>query len=533
MTLESRASQASGALRAAVAGVANPPGIGRFRRQRRLAVAGSYAFGALVILLLVAAVMALPIGEGDNAADSTISPATTIPDPTVAPVVVDDPDDVDEPSPGPSVTSPSPGGGDAPSALDDLGDDIVGPTQTTSGLEVTTTTKGEVTTTTKGGVTTTTKGEVTTTTKGGVTTTTKADRAFTAHQQKGSSSDDPPWDFFWGTGSPGDTITIYTVPDYGSTTTTVGANGDWEVKIHFTNPPVNQEFHVKAMNGAGVKHYFTFTWKVEGGAGFTAYQVYGASDENPPYDEFYGTGTPGDTIYVDSSYGAGQTSVSAAGEWEIRVFFPSAPAGKAFDVKVRNGAGEKYYFTFTYTGGGDTWDFTANQQNTESDATPPTVVMWGTGTPGDTITVYSVPDYGSGTTVVDANGDWEISVGFATAPYDEEFQVKAMNGAGQKHYFTFTARDPGGGETWQFTAGQAYGSCSENPPYDDFSGTGTPGEIIQVVSAYGSGQTTVTASGGWAVRVFFPDAVLDESFQVKVKNSTGERFVFGFIWKSS
>jgi hypothetical protein len=81
---------------------------------------------------------------------------------------------------------------------------------------------------------------------------------------------------------------------------------------------------------------------------FTAYQQYGSCEETPPYDVFWGTAPPGTPIYVESEYGSGSTETRENGEWEIKVFFPEAPADKVFAVKVKDNAGHKKWFEFVH-----------------------------------------------------------------------------------------------------------------------------------------------------------------------------------------
>lgn len=68
--------------------------------------------------------------------------------------------------------------------------------------------------------------------------------------------------------------------------------------------------------------------------------------------------------------------------------------------------------------------------------------------------------------------------------------------------------------TVAFTASQQYGSCSEDVPYDIFSGTATPGSTVTVSSPYGSGRTTADGSGHWMRTVEFPSAPRGETFAV-------------------
>ncbi len=81
---------------------------------------------------------------------------------------------------------------------------------------------------------------------------------------------------------------------------------------------------------------------------FTAYNVYGVCDEEPPYDVYWGTAPPGTPIYVESEYGSGSTVANEGGEWELKVYFPEAPPEKEFTVKVKNDKGQKYYFGFIW-----------------------------------------------------------------------------------------------------------------------------------------------------------------------------------------
>lgn len=82
--------------------------------------------------------------------------------------------------------------------------------------------------------------------------------------------------------------------------------------------------------------------------------------------------------------------------------------------------------------------------------------------------------------------------------------------------------------TVAFTAAQAFGSCDENPPYDEFSGTATPGSRITVSSPYGGGSVTADGTGHWWVRITFPTAPVGESFTVRVAGPQGQR-TFGFV----
>ena len=79
-----------------------------------------------------------------------------------------------------------------------------------------------------------------------------------------------------------------------------------------------------------------------------------------------------------------------------------------------------------------------------------------------------------------------------------------------------------------FTAVQAYGSCAEAVPFDEFSGTANPGGWVKVLSSYGEAYGTVDAAGNWALRVEFPKAPVGKAFPVKVKTEQGYK-EFSFI----
>jgi hypothetical protein len=80
-----------------------------------------------------------------------------------------------------------------------------------------------------------------------------------------------------------------------------------------------------------------------------------------------------------------------------------------------------------------------------------------------------------------------------------------------------------------FSVSQKYGSCSENPPYDVFFGTGQPGLVVEAGSPYGTGRVEVGKSGQWDMKVFFENAPVGEPFEVVIETSDGDRKVFTFV----
>lgn len=79
---------------------------------------------------------------------------------------------------------------------------------------------------------------------------------------------------------------------------------------------------------------------------FTAHATYGSCSFDPPYDVYYGTTQPGARVTITSEYGGGQVDANAEGQWELKVFFPEAPYGVVFAVKVKDELGNSKIFEF-------------------------------------------------------------------------------------------------------------------------------------------------------------------------------------------
>ena len=87
------------------------------------------------------------------------------------------------------------------------------------------------------------------------------DWEFIAHRVNGSSSETPPFDVYWGTGKPGTVIQV--LSEYGSKSTEIDTDGDWEVLVHFSTAPANIEFQVKVNDFEGSELTFGFIYFVE------------------------------------------------------------------------------------------------------------------------------------------------------------------------------------------------------------------------------------------------------------------------------
>lgn len=84
-------------------------------------------------------------------------------------------------------------------------------------------------------------------------------------------------------------------------------------------------------------------------------------------------------------------------------------------------------------------------------------------------------------------------------------------------------------QEWEFVAHQAYGECSENPPYDVFYGKAHPGYTIVVESPFGRQTTEVGEIGEWEIKVYFEGAPVGDVFEVWVGDQHDHHQVFEFV----
>lgn len=137
-------------------------------------------------------------------------------------------------------------------------------------------------------------------------------------------------------------------------------DGDgWRIELVLS--PGKNVVTLVAMDAAGNKAKDTVTVYLEGKdeeppkeepghIEFSANQKFGSCGEAVPYDVFYGTATPGATIYVASPYGGGTTMAGDKGGWDIMVKFPETPPGQVFEVVIESSDGGRKLFTFVNTG---------------------------------------------------------------------------------------------------------------------------------------------------------------------------------------
>ncbi len=321
---------------------------------------------------------------------------------------------------------------------------------------------------------------------------------------------------FEGTTEPGATVSA------GSYEADVDHDGNWRIVLVLS--PGGNPVKFKASDAAGnvtEKTLEVYLDEQEAGHEFTAHQKWETVDGQPAKNKYYGTGTPGTTVWVGSEHGAGSATIGEGGEWAFYVEFPGAPCNDTFPVVVESGE-HRVEFSMKYVCAES--KFSAHQDYIEN------TDLWtkfsGTGVPGDTI--WAASEYGTEQTTVGSGGEWDLKLHFGEdTPANEKIAVVVESSSGDRAEFWFkwvvTDKEVG------FTANQKNGSSDADVAWDKFWGTAKPGATIEVGSPYGGGTTHADEAGNWLIEVEFPDAPIGEEFTVVIETSLGDRATFGFV----
>jgi Glucodextranase, domain B len=265
------------------------------------------------------------------------------------------------------------------------------------------------------------------------------DVRFTAKQKFEVSTEEKPYEVFWGTAPPGSGIVARS--EYGVEDARANDDGKWELKLRLNELPANTEIKINVSSTTGGEKTFSFKWVPERDEyEFVAHQAKGMNVE--PWDVFYGKGTPGTTVWVGSEYGEARTEINKDGAWEVKVWFEGAPVGEEFRVVVESSRDDRVVFGFTLKEREQEKEFTANQKYGVSDDAEVWDIFWGTATPG--ATVWIVSDFGSKELMTDETGNWEGKVYFTEAPVGEPFEVVIESSDGGRKVFTFVWLGIGG-----------------------------------------------------------------------------------------
>jgi hypothetical protein len=235
----------------------------------------------------------------------------------------------------------------------------------------------------------------------------------TIHQYKGESDSPEPWEKFYDTAPAGTKIAI--TSEFGSAEGYAGSNGEYLVKVWFDGLEETTIFPITVWIG-DKKFSFTYEWHAPHSAA-SANQQYGECEAVEPYDVFWGTGAPGTPVLIQSEHGGAELSVDSNGHWEKKVYFPNAPRGVEFPVKVWVGE-QKFEFTFEAIDiDHETW---AAQKWEIVDGDEPGNKYYGHAEPGSVVVITS--EYGASEFTVAESGEWLKWVSF-DPPANEWFAV--------------------------------------------------------------------------------------------------------------
>lgn len=148
---------------------------------------------------------------------------------------------------------------------------------------------------------------------------------------------------------------------------------------------------------------------------------------------------------------------------------------------------------------------------------------------------------------VDEGGAWSIVL--LLSPGENRARFVAVDGAGNEteawvtvtlvipetttttkpiEETTTTKVDEGVEQAIEFKVFATYYESSASPPFEVYYGTGSPGTIVEFVSAYGTGRAEIGQDGTFEAKVVFSEVPLRESFTVVVESSEGHRLEFPF-----
>jgi large repetitive protein len=241
-----------------------------------------------------------------------------------------------------------------------------------------------------------------------------------------------------GTGNPGDTINLYG-PD-GSTvigTTTVAPDGTWSLIPNTPLPAGSQTLSVKATDPAGNEgpaSSVTLAVDITPPVAPTSTTPANTNDTTP---EIKGSGFPGDTITLfgpDGTTVLGTAIVAGDGTWSITPSTPLPLGNNNLSVKATDPAGNQSPATTIPVNVDQTPPVAPTIDPTSSQPTQDvTPEVKGTGTPGDTITLYGTDGTTVlGTTTVAPDGTWSISPSTDLPEGPSSLSVKATDPAGNE-----------------------------------------------------------------------------------------------------
>jgi hypothetical protein len=239
---------------------------------------------------------------------------------------------------------------------------------------------------------------------------------------------------------------------------------------------------------------------------------------------FKGTATPGSMVMA-GKYAA---DIDDAGNWAIKLILEPGGNKAVFraenDFGVAEAAVVVHLDVENHKPAESDHEFTAHQVYGHCEETVPYDVFFGKTAPGAEVLVLS--EFGSGETVANESGEYELRVEFPAAPFGKPIAVHVKS-MGLKKTFEFTSYS---NNSHDLVAYQVHGMSETEVPRDVFWGYTAPNAEVMIWSEFGVTYTTANGDGAFEVEATFPEAPYNQPFVVKVK-SIEQKVVFEFVNK--
>ncbi|MGX7056905.1 Ig-like domain-containing protein, partial [Vagococcus entomophilus] len=295
-----------------------------------------------------------------------------------------------------------------------------------------------------------------------------------------------------GTGTPGNSVTVYDESGKKLGTTTVKEDGTWSIPVDEGTLKANEKLSATQKAPGSNRDSEPATSVVSEDKAADKPTINNAKDSDTSVS---GTGTPGDsvTVYDESGKNLGTTTVKEDGTWSIPVDEGTLKAGENLKATQKAPGSNRDSEPATSVVSEDK----AADKPTINNAKDSDTSVSGTGTPGDSVTVYDESGKKLGTTTVKEDGTWSIPVDEGTLKVGETLKA--------------TQKAPGSNRDSEPTTSVVSEDKAADKPVinnakdsdTSVSGTGTPGDSVTVYDESGKklGTTTVKEDGTWSIPV--------------------------------
>ncbi len=351
----------------------------------------------------------------------------------------------------------------------------------------------------------------------------------TAHQTYGFSDDPEAFEKFFGSAPAG--AAVIATSQYGNAETTADKEGQWRLKLWFSELPHDEEFEI-LVDVAGTNFVFTFVSLFEKPQHpLSITQVNTSSESSSPYVQFIGTGPTGTGLLAQSAYGSEDLVIGESGEFSLKLWFSSLPpAGEKFWITLK--VDGETYGTFPFTShyqkpvkkDPPPAELSVSQYNTESDGAEPWVKFRITGPKGTQVDILS--DYGSKSQTLSSTDEY-VKLWFSTLPpAGVQFPITVkINGEVWGTYPFTSWFDPA---SIELSVTQYNTESWDASPWAKFIVTGPVGTQVQILSDYGSTSQTLSSFEEY-VKLWFstlPPAGVQFPITVKINGEVWGTYQF-------